>query len=500
MGILIAVILYEIISIGGVSLYIMAQQKKNKHKESADAFITSNRDMSAPIVGVSLALAVLGAVHVFGIMEMAWHMGMVAIWFSIAHVTLLCVVCLATGRWVRRLRVATVPDMIKQLFGRKIALVCTCVIAGQTFAILTMEAQALGIIFHTLTFGGVSIPVGAIIGGIIGILYVVLAGMKEVGWVNMINIIVMYAGIVVAMIYLGGALIGGWGMVENYYANENGGQFAYMISIWGAPGMFLAFGVANIIAVTFAQGISQMGLQSAMAARNERTIVKALWIAAPFNGLFGVFTAIMGITAKALFETGQLELQDVALAAKVAGPTMLLNYLPGWLIAWLLAAFLGAVLSTFAITTMGLGALFANNIYTLKNPKASGEQTTKITRIVIVISGIVAIACSTFLPEIISGANWAFAWLCPIFWNVIYGMFWKRSRTAAGIVFAISWILVILWTYTSVPFVLGLQGVPVPFVTLGVSIIGGVILNLTLPGDMAYFKELALKKAAKASA
>ncbi len=498
MGILIAVILYEIISIGGVSLYIMAQHKKHKQKESTDAFITSNRDMSATIVGVSLALAVLGAVHVFGIMEMAWHMGMVAIWFSIAHVTLLCVVCLATGRWVRRLRVATVPEMIKQLFGRKIALVCTCVIAGQTFAILTMEAQALGIIFHTLSVGGVSIPVGALIGGIIGIFYVVLAGKKEIGWVNLINVIVMYVGIVIAVIYLGGALIGGWDMVQNYYAVENGGQFSFMISIWGAPGMFLAFGVANIIAVTFAQGISQMGLQSAMAARNERTIIKALWIAAPVNGLFGVFTAIMGITAKALFETGQLELQDVALAAKVAGPTMLLNYLPGWLVAWLLAAFLGAVLSTFAITTMGLGALFAKNIYILKHPNTSEEQLTKITRIVIVIAGLVAIACSGFLPEIISGANWAFAWLCPIFWNVVYGMFWKRSRTAAGIVFAVSWILVILWTYTSVPFALGLQGVPVPFVTLAVSIIGGVILNLILPGDMAYFKELALKKAAKA--
>lgn len=498
MWILIAVLLYEIISIGGVSLYLMAKQKKSKQAESKDAFITSNRDMSAPLVGVSLALAVLGAVHVFGIMEMAWHMGMVAIWFSIGHVTLLCVVCLATGRWVRRLRVSTVPNMIKQLYGRRIALVCTCVIAGQTFAILTMESQALGIIFHTLTFGSVSIPVGALIGGVIGIFYVIMAGMKEVGWVNMINVIVMYVGIIVALIYLGGAIIGGWDMVQNHYAVENGGQFSFMISIWGAPGMFLAFGVANIIAVTFAQGISQMGLQSAMAARNEHTIIKALWIAAPVNGLFGVFTAIMGITAKALFETGQLELQDVALAAKVAGPTMLLNYLPGWLVAWLLAAFLGAVLSTFAITTMGLGALFANNIYTLKNPGADEAKITKITRIVIVISGLVAIAVSGFLPEIISGANWAFAWLCPIFWNVVYGMFWKRSRTAAGIIFAVSWILVILWTYTSTPFILGLQGVPVPFVTLAVSIVGGVILNLILPGDMAYFKELALKKAAKA--
>ncbi len=502
MEIILTVLLYEIVTIGGIGLYLMYKHKKQQATsptaESTDAFITSNRDLPVSIVGVSLALAVLGAVHVFGIMEMAWHMGAVAIWFSIAHVVLLCVVCLATGRWVRRMKVATVPELIQNLFGKRIALVCTCVIAGQTFAILTMESQALGIIFNTLTFGGVSIPVGAVIGGIIGILYVIFAGMKEIGWVNLINVVVMYAGVIIATIYLGVGLVGGFDMVQQHYITVDQ---SFMTSIWGAPGMFVAFGIANIIAVTFAQGISQMGLQSAMAAKNERTIIKSLWIAAPVNGLFGVFTMLMGITAKALYETGQLELgvTDPGMAAKVAGPTMLLNYLPWWMVAWLLAAFLGAVLSTFAITTMGMGALFAKNIYTLRYPNASEEKLTNVTRIFIVLSGVVAMAVSSFLPEIISGANWAFAWLCPIFWNVVYGLFWKRCRTAAGIVFAVSWIFVLLWTYTTVPFALGLAGVPIPFVTLAVSIVGGIFLNASLPGETSYFKEMAAKKAVVAA-
>jgi Na+/proline symporter len=226
-----------------------------------------------------------------------------------------------------------------------------------------------------------------------------------------------------------------------------------------------------------------------MAAKNERTIVKSLWIAAPFNGLFGVFTMIMGITAKALYETGQLQIADAAMAPKIAGPTMLMNYLPWWMVAWLLAAFLGAVLSTFAITTLGMGALFAKNIYTLRYPNASEEKLTNVTRLIIVLSGVVAIAVSGFLPEIISGAVWAFAWLCPIFWVVVYGLFWKRSRAAAGIVFAVSWILVLLWTYTTFPQSVGLAGVPVPFVTLAVSIFGGILLNLILPGKPGYFKD-----------
>ena len=42
---------------------------------------------------------------------MTWHMGAVAIWFSIAQVILLTYVCLGTGAWFRRLQVQTVPDL-----------------------------------------------------------------------------------------------------------------------------------------------------------------------------------------------------------------------------------------------------------------------------------------------------------------------------------------------------------------------------------------------------
>ena len=490
MTVLIIVLLYEVISIGGVSLVLIYRERKKEKAEAAGDFVTAGRDLPTVIVGVSLALAVLGAVHVFGIMEMAWGLGAAAVWFSIAHVTLLCVVCLCTGRWVRRMKVSTVPEMLEKLFDKRLALVCTCVIAGQTFAILTMEVQALGIIVSTLTFNAVSIQMGAIIGGVIGIFYVILAGMKEIGYVNLINTIVMYIGLILAVLFLSGAMPGGWEGVENYY---KAADMDYMLSVFGGPGVFITFGISNIIAVTFAQGISQMGLQSAMAAKNEKTIVKSLWVAAPVNGLFGVFTAGIGVAAKALYESGELTLANPALAAKTAGATMLIEFLPTWLVGWLLAAFLGAVLSTFAITTMGLGALFSQNVYTLKNPNATPEQKTRIVRLFIVITGVVAMAVSSYLPAIINGAIWSFAWLCPIFWCVVYALFWKKSPKAVGITFGVAWIIILVWTYTPIPHALGLSAVPLPYVTLGVSWIVGLIAHAVCEGDMGYFKKQKLE-------
>ncbi|MFP3156261.1 sodium:solute symporter family protein [Lachnospiraceae bacterium ZAX-1] len=503
-GILITVLLYEIVSIGGVSLYLVNKEKKTKRKiaDAGDDFVTADRSMGSPLVGVSLALAVLGAVHVFGIMEMTWGMGAASIWFSIAHVTTLSVVCLFTGRWLRRVGVATVPELVQKLFGKKVAVVIACVVAGQTFAILSMEVQALGIIFNTLTFNTISIQMGTVIGGIIGIAYVITAGMKEVGFVNMINTIVMYVGLIVGIIVLSSALkdpIGGWAGVKDYYTSN---KMQDMISIFGSGNTFLTFGISNIIAVTFAQGISQMGIQSALAAKDEGTIARALWIAAPVNGIFGIFTMTMGLAAKALYDTGNLHIANEAVAAKTAGASMIVQYLPSWVIAWLLAAFLGAVLSTFAVTTMGLGVLFANNIYTLKNPNADGKKKLTITRIFIVVSAIIAMGAASFLPEIVNGATWAFAWLVPLFWNVVYGLFWKRNSKAALATFIVSWVLILIWTYTPIPLALGVGGIPLPYITLFVVIVLGVILNAMLPGGKeGLFKEQKrLQREAKVTA
>ena len=54
-----------------------------------------------------------------------------------------------------------------------------------------------------------------------------------------------------------------------------------------------------ILSTVFCQGISQQLLQPAMSAKSENTVRKALWIAAPINGFFGVFMICLGLAAKA---------------------------------------------------------------------------------------------------------------------------------------------------------------------------------------------------------
>lgn len=474
-GILIAVLIYEVAIILGVGIWL-AKRDASRPKQEGD-FALAGRNLPVPVVAITLALTVLGTAHILGIFELSWFLGAAAVWFSIAHVILLVLVCLTTGLWVRRLGLTTVPEILDLLYGRVTRLVVSCTMAGVVFGILTIETQGIGIIISSMT--GWSIRNGAFVGAILGICYVVFAGMKEVGWLNLVNAIVMYLGLILATIFLAFRLPGGnYSSVAEYYT---GGGNDYMLNIYGTPEIFFAFALGTTIAVVFSQGINQMLMQPCMSASSEKTIRKALWIAAPLNGLFGVFAVVIGLTAKTVPEFA-------ALGPKVAATTMLVNYLPPWLAALLLASFLAAILSTFAMTSLAPATIFTVDIYrNLYKPNATEADMARVMRITIVILAVIAMSVAAFLPPILAAMNWLFSWLVPVFWVVIFGLFWKRSSAVAVTTLVAAWIANSAWSFSELPQLLGMPDAPNAYVTLAVTLAVGIGGNLMAVGRSGYF-------------
>lgn len=462
---LIAVLAYEVLLIVGIGVWIQRHRAAQREK---DEFALAGRTLPIPVVAVTLALTVLGTAHILGVFEMAWILGAAAVWFSLAHVILLVVVCLGTGLWVRRLGVTTVPQLLDTTYGLELRLCVTCVMAGVMFGILTVEAQGIGIIFASLTDW--DIATGALVGGVIGILYVILAGMKEIGWVNVVNAIVMYLGLILATIFVAINLPGGnFDSVADFYTSSDQ---SHMISIFGNAAIMQTFVLGTIVAVVFSQGTNQMLMQVAMAADSERTIRRALWIAAPVNGLFGVFAVALGLAAKSIPEFE-------ALGQKVAATNMLVAYLPPWLGAFLLASFLAAILSTFAILALAISTIFANDIYKpLFRPASTEKEQTRVIRLTIVVVAGIAIGVAAFLPPILAAMNWLFAWLVPVFWVVVFGLFWKRHQGVAITALLVSWALNSLWSFTSLPAAMGMADAPNAYVTLVAALV------ILVPGNL----------------
>lgn len=474
-GIMIAVIGYVV----GVTL-ITGFILKRKKKQAEEGFILANRSLPYPVVGVTMALTILGAVHVFGLFEMGYIMGSVSIWFVFAHVIVLVIAGFAIGPWVRRLNFTTMPEFLGELYGEKMRVLVMCVSVGVIWGFLTLEAQGLGILFSLFT--GWELKQAIIIGSILGLLYVIVAGMEQVGWLNLINTAVIYLGLIIGISYLAFELPGGnWDFVNDFYLNSDQ---AWKLDIMGTPDILFGFGLAMVCAVVFSQSVNQTLLQSAISAKDVKTVRKATWISAPVNGLFGVFTIAMGLAAAAIPEFAEL-------GPKMAGPTMLTQLLPPWLIALLLAGFLSAVLSTFAMHSLTTATMFVKDIYVnVYDPDASERKQLFLTRLFIIILASLATIVGTFLPTIVAAVAWLSSFLAPVFFFLIYGLFWKRSEKAALITIGIAWTVNILWSFTALPQLCGLPSDINAYLTLGITlVIGTPLFAFMNDAKPAYFME-----------
>lgn len=486
-GVVIAVVIYELVVILGCAVWLKIKEKKQAAAPTDEDFALGGRNMGVIVLAPTIALTVLGSAHITGVFEMSYNMGAIAIWFSLAHVIMIVVACFGTGLWVRRLGVVTVPQIIKDMYGPGVAIAISCVMAGQVWGVLTLECQGLGIVVSSLT--GWNITQAVIVGGILGILYVVFAGMKQVGAVNVINATIMYIGLIIATIYVAGKLPGGnFDFIEQAIPNSEGGA-EFMLSIFGNADLMITFAVGNIIAVTFCQSISQMLMQTMMSAKDEKTIKKSVWLAAPLNGMFGVFAVILGLAARALPEYSEY-------GAKLAATNMLVDMLPMWIAALLLAALLAAILSTFAMTALTSATIWVHDIYKgYINPDADEKKLANMTRILIIVLAAAALAVSVALPEILNAINWVFAWIVPVFWIVVFGLFWKRNSKVAGTALAVSWIFNVIWSLTPLPASIGgfIGGLTNPYVTLILSLVILIIGNLACKGEPGYFKAQGIK-------
>ena len=431
------VIIYNAIVIGSIGLYLEYREKKSGRVMD---MATGGKNANLALFSVTLALTYLGSAHVYGLMEMSFAVGAVALWFSFAHTILICVICLGTGRWVRRMGCATIPELIGTMHGKQLRALTACVGAMVVFGLVTLETQALGIGISAMS--GWSLGWSAVLGAVIGTAYVTMGGIKQTMWVNLINAIVMYVAILIAGIYLAFVLPGGWEGVRDFYVE---GDQAFKLSIFGTPKLLTGFALAAIFSVVFSQSVNQQGMAAAMSAENEKTIKRALWISAPINGLFGVFPVLCGLAAFTIPEFREL-------GAKLAGATMVVKILPTWLAVMVQAGFLGALLSTFAMSALAPATIFAKDIAGAnKKGGLTPAEEKHLIQIVIVIIGFIAAVLTFFnQPNVIIGITWLFAWLVPLFFIITTGLFWKRNSNVALIIVVSAWVVNCLWSITPI--------------------------------------------------
>ena len=138
---------------------------------------TNPEDWAEHLVALTVfgALTLLGSAHNWGTCQNAASMGVIAAWFGIACVIMMVVITQITGPWIRRTGAKTIGDFLNKVFGKVPGTMISCVNAALSIAMVCLEVETIAITLSFLT--GWSYMMSAIVGGILAMLYVLLAGM-----------------------------------------------------------------------------------------------------------------------------------------------------------------------------------------------------------------------------------------------------------------------------------------------------------------------------------
>ncbi len=461
--------------------------KAKKKISTGKDFFTASGQLGWFAVMCSFTLAPLGGGHTSSLWQAQAGLGVsVAWWGVITGGIFVPIFLLWFGPMFRKLKVQTFPQALGKVFGPKIKIVNTSIAPAGWLGITMSETLGIATVIYTLSGGKLQFaPHCVLIAAALIIIYIMFGGMLQMGYMNVLNAIVLIGGSYLAVWYIGTWLPEGYDGVAKTYSlvGEAWRTDLFNFSIPAVFGIIIPCIVLNIFSVSSEHAM----YQPMLAAKSNAEIRKGALLGGIINGMAAIPWVILGITGTSI----------AAIAAKeplLAVPQLALQALPPVLIGVLMVALLCALLSTASGMVLAIAHVVTDDIIEpLHKEKFSGNKQIWIGRIVVVGVTLAAALPALKVTLIISLFFWCFSLSMPIFVAYFIGMVWKVNRTAAWINLIASLAVNCWWTFALPSWCP--EGFTFAFWPVFVTtFVLGIVLNLILPGEKGMLKQIEEQK------
>ncbi|MBR5708731.1 MAG: hypothetical protein IKX41_05040, partial [Oscillospiraceae bacterium] len=253
----------------------------------------------------------LGGTATTGVSEYGFLYGLSGWWYTIANGIGVLFLGLLFAKLFRSLETGTVPGIIEKFFGVNARTVSCIILTIVMLAVGLSQMIAAGKLGENLL--GIPFWISCVAFAIIFIVYTLAGGMNAVASTNVLHLIVMYVGVIVAMVI---AIVGAGGFkgfsdgITALGNMEGEKSFWNMFSIGGSK-------VSSwIIASLLGACTAQAGLQPVLSAKNAKQARKACIITAFVAAPFGFFTAFLGMASRVMFENDSSFLANIERTAE----------------------------------------------------------------------------------------------------------------------------------------------------------------------------------------
>ncbi|MFC4801247.1 sodium/solute symporter [Neobacillus sp. GCM10023253] len=427
MGIIWTIVIVYMAAMIGIGLYA-----KTKVKDSNDYHLAGRRLGPIMLAG-TLAATEIGGGSSVGVASKAYgDWGLSAGWYVVsAGIGILLVSFVAP--YMRKAMATTVPEIIGRRYGKSSYAISSFLSFVASTALAAVQITATASIVHILT--GFSVTWAILIAGLGVVFYTYLGGMWSVTLTDFVQFFLIVFGFAIAVPFAFHSA----GGVDAVMSNLPKEQLGFTKIGWGT-----IIGLTIMYFMTFSTG--QEAVQRYYSAKNQKVAVTGSLLCGILMTLYAFIPAVLGLIALAVFPT---------INANDALATVSVELLPPLISGLLLSGVISATLSSASGNLLAVASVFVKDIYPIVTKKAvEPHKELKLSKMLVVISGFVAVGISLFSQQIIPLLVFAFTLRSTgPFAAYLLGLVWDKVTPKAGLYSIIAGTVIGLgWQLAKEPF------------------------------------------------
>ena len=427
MSVSLAILILFIVALFGISWFA-----KKRSEGTTENYALAGRKLNAPLIGVSIIGLAVGGASTIGVSEHAFKVGLSAGWYTAAWGIGAIIMGMFLAEKYRKANITTVSELIERHHDSKavvLGVICQIIIQ---LVIISLQYIAGGSIISAI-MPEIGFKTGVMISAVTFIGITFIGGMWSASLSNILNIILIYAGIAIATVIQFTKVGGLSGLGMNLPANIPWFDPVAGVGIKGIMSWIVVLVTVNLSL----QSIIQISLGAKDAATARKGFVWGGILMIPV----GFMSALLGICAKAAYPTAN---------AALALPQAIVELQP--LLAGLtLAALWAADVSTACNLLLSAGTLFSKDIYKRYiNPACDESKQLSVMRWSVVISGVLTVGMAMMVSGILNTIMMGLSLTAAFSIIVIVALFFPQYACKAagfntmlvGLVLLIAWQLV----------------------------------------------------------
>ncbi|MBU6272713.1 MAG: sodium:solute symporter family protein [Betaproteobacteria bacterium] len=338
-----------------------------------------------------------------------------------------------------RMDLLTIGDFYHKRYGKLVEVLTSLAITASYLGWTSAQLTALGLVFHVLSGGALSLNECIALGAAVVIVYTMFGGMWSVALTDLFQTVIIVIGLLVIAWLIGDLAGGPAKVIAQAHAD---GKFDFWPS--GGVAEWLPF-VAAWMTMALGSIPQQDVFQRVTSAKDERTAVRGTLLGGAAYFIFAfvpMFIAYAAIVIDPTF-TDLFASEDGREVQRIL-PDLILNRMPGWAQVVFFGALLSAILSTASGALLAPTALFTENVLRPFMPRVSDRRFLVMLRTVLVLFSCAALLFAlnsrSTMYEMVQNAYKVT--LVGALVPLAAGIFWKRATVQGALLSIFSGLVV----------------------------------------------------------